>query len=48
METNVAESEDLFAESNGVQENQKLQVKGTAKLVLPSSTKVSSTNVTSV
>ena len=35
METNVAESEDLFAESNGIQENRKLQDKGTAKPILP-------------
>ena len=34
METNVAESEDLFVESNGIQENQKLQDKGTAKPIL--------------
>ena len=31
----MAESEDLFAESNGIQENQKLQDKGTAKSILP-------------
>ena len=35
METNVVESEDLFAESNGIQENRKLQDKGTAKPILP-------------
>ena len=35
METNVAESEDLLAESNGIQENRKLQDKGTAKPILP-------------
>ena len=35
METNVAEIEDLFAESNGIQENRKLQDKGTAKPILP-------------
>ena len=32
---NVEESEDLFAKSNGVQENQKLQDKGTAKPIIP-------------
>ena len=31
----MTESEDLFAESNGIQENQKLQDKGTAKPILP-------------
>ena len=31
----MAESEDLFAESNGIQENQKLQDKGAAKSILP-------------
>ena len=31
----MAESEDLFVESNGIQENQKLQDKGTAKPFLP-------------
>ena len=35
METNVVESEDLFAESNGIQENRKLQDKGTGKPILP-------------
>ena len=35
MEIKVAESEDLFPESNGIQENQKLQDKGTAKSILP-------------
>ena len=30
----MVESEDLFAESNGIQENQKLQDKGTAKPIL--------------
>ena len=35
METNMAECEDLFAESNGIQENQKLQDKGAAKSILP-------------
>ena len=35
METNVAEREDLFVESNGIQENRKLQDKGTAKPILP-------------
>ena len=35
MEASVAESEDLFAESNGIQENRKLQDKGTAKPILP-------------
>ena len=35
METNVAESEDLFAESNGIQENWKLQDKGTSNPILP-------------
>ena len=35
METNVAESEDLFPESNGIQQNRKLQDKGTAKPILP-------------
>ena len=34
METNMAESEDLFAESNGIQENRRLQDKGTAKPIL--------------
>ena len=34
METNVAESEDLFAESSEIQEDQKLQDKGTAKSIL--------------
>ena len=31
----MAESEDLFAGSKGIQENQKLQDKGTAKPILP-------------
>ena len=31
----MAKSEDLLAESNGIQENWKLQDKGTAKPVLP-------------
>ena len=35
METNVTESEDLFAESNEINENRKLQGKGTAKPILP-------------
>ena len=35
METNVTESEDLFAESNEIQENRKPQGKGTAKPILP-------------
>ena len=35
METNVTESEDLFAESNEIQENRKLQGKGTANPILP-------------
>ena len=35
MDTNVAEYEDVFAESNGIQENQKLQDKGAAKSILP-------------
>ena len=30
MKIKVTESEDLFAESNGIEENQKLQDKGTA------------------
>ena len=34
METNVADSEDMFAESNGIQENRKLQDKGIAKPIL--------------
>ena len=35
IETNLAKSEDLFAESNGIQENWKLRGKGTAKPILP-------------
>ena len=35
METNVTESEDVFAESKGIQENRKLQDKGTVKPILP-------------
>ena len=35
METNVAESKDLFTETNGIQKNRKLQDKGTAKPILP-------------
>ena len=35
METNVVESDDLFAESGGIQENRKLKDKGTAKAILP-------------
>ena len=31
----MAESDDLFAESNGIQENRKLQDTGTAKPILP-------------
>ena len=35
MKTNVTKNEGLFAESNGIQENRKLQDKGTAKPTLP-------------
>ena len=35
METNLSQIEDLFAESNGIPDNRKLQDKGTAKPILP-------------
>ena len=35
MKTNVTKNEGFFAESNGIQENRKLQDKGTTKPTLP-------------
>ena len=42
METKVVDSEDLFAESNGIQENRKLQDKGIARPILPRTSRIMS------